>query len=105
MTFPGAGRAIQTGGSLGGGDETNRTLDWSTYDATEDSAWQQWQDESSTLLDSTHDVTASKGSSLSHSKTRSFLAINKGTTQYLGYVKFDKTTFSDTEDKGLLAIP
>lgn len=90
MTFPGAGRAIQTGGSLGGGDETNRTLDWSTYDATEDSAWQQWQDESSTLLDSTHDVTASKGSSLSHSKTRSFLAINKGTTQYLGYVKFDK---------------
>ena len=90
MTFPGVGRAIQTGGSLGGGDETNRTLDWSTYDATEDSAWQQWQDESSTLLDSTHDVTASKGSSLAHSKTRSFLAINKGTTQYLGYVKFDK---------------
>lgn len=90
MTFPGVGRAVQTGGSLGGGDNTNRTNNWSTYDATEDSAWQQWQDESSTLLDSTHDVTASKGSSLSHTKTRSFLAINKGTTQYLGYVKFDK---------------
>lgn len=90
MTFPGAGRAVQIGGSLGGGDNTNRTTDWSTYDGTEDTAWQQWQDESSTALDSTHDVTASKGSSLSHSKTRAFLAINKGTTQYLGYVKFDK---------------
>lgn len=90
MTFPGVGRAVQVGGSLGGGDNTNRTTDWSTYDGTEDTAWQQWQDESSTALDSTHDVTASKGSSLPHSKTRAFLAINKGTTQYLGYVKFDK---------------
>jgi hypothetical protein len=90
MTFPGIGRAVQVGGSLGGGDNTNRTTDWSTYDATEDTAWQQWQDESSTSIDSTHDVTASKGSSLSYSKTRAFLAINKGTTQYLGYVKLDK---------------
>jgi hypothetical protein len=90
MTFPGIGRAVQVGGSLGGGDFTNRTTDWSTYDGTEDTAWQQWQDESSTSIDSTHDVTASKGSSLSHSKTRAFLAINKGTTQYLGYVKLDK---------------
>ena len=91
MTFPGAGRAVWIGGSTGGEvDATNRTTAWSTYDGTEDTAWQQWQDESSTSIDATHDVTASKGSSLSHSKTRSFLAINKGTTQYLGYVKLDK---------------
>ena len=91
MTFPGAGRAVWIGGSTGGEvDATNRTTAWSTYDGTEDTAWQQWQDESSTSIDATHDVTASKGSSLSHSKTRAFLAINKGTTQYLGYVKLDK---------------
>ena len=56
MTFPGAGRAVLIGGSLGGG--TGRTNDWSTYDATQDSAWQQWVDDSSSAIGSSIDVTA-----------------------------------------------
>lgn len=56
MTFPGAGRAVLIGGSLGGG--TGRTNDWSTYDATQDSAWQQWVDDSSSAIGSSTDVTA-----------------------------------------------
>lgn len=56
MTFPGIGRAVLIGGSLGGG--TGRTNDWSTYDGTEDSAWQQWVDETSTAISSSTDVMA-----------------------------------------------
>ena len=56
MTFPGIGRAVLIGGSLGGG--TGRTNDWSTYDGTEDSAWQQWVDDTSTAISSSTDVTA-----------------------------------------------
>lgn len=56
MTFPGAGRAVWIGGSSGGG--TGRTNDWSTYDGTNDSAWQQWVDDTSTAIASSTDVTA-----------------------------------------------
>lgn len=56
MTFPGAGRAVWIGGSSSGG--TGRTNDWSTYDGTEDSAWQQWVDDTSTAISSSTDVTA-----------------------------------------------
>ena len=56
MTFPGAGRAVWIGGSSSGG--TGRTADWSTYDGTNDSAWQQWVDDTSTAIASSISVTA-----------------------------------------------
>lgn len=56
MTFPGAGRAVLIGGSLGGG--TGRTNNWSTYDGTEDSDWQVWVDETSSAISSSVSVTA-----------------------------------------------
>ena len=56
MTFPGAGRAVWIGGSSSGG--TGRTNDWSTYDGTEDSAWQPWVDDTSTAISSSISVTA-----------------------------------------------
>ena len=52
MTFPGAGRAVLIGGSLGGG--TGRTTDWSTYNGNNDTDWQQWVDDSSTALGTTY---------------------------------------------------
>lgn len=56
MTFPGAGRAVWIGGSSSGG--TGRTADWSTYDGTNDSAWQPWVDDTSTAISSSISVTA-----------------------------------------------
>jgi hypothetical protein len=54
MVFPGIGRQAWVSGSMGGG--TGRTPDWNTYDGTEDTAWQQWIDETSTALGSTYQV-------------------------------------------------
>ncbi len=52
MTFPGVGRAVFIGGSLGGG--TGRTRDWSTYNGTNDTAWQQWIKDDSSALGTTY---------------------------------------------------
>jgi len=96
MVFPGIGRAAWVGGTLGA-DLTGRTTAWNTYDATEDTAWQPWVDETSTAISSSYDVTTSKGSSISYNKSRCFLAIQNGTTGYIGYVRTDKADASNCQ--------
>jgi hypothetical protein len=79
MTFPGAGRAVLIGGSLGGG--TGRTTDWSTYDGTNDTAWQQWVDDSSTALGTTYQsIKGFKNTALASSGSV-FLGIDNNGTQ------------------------
>jgi len=55
MVFPGIGRQAWVSGSSGSGG-TGRSTDWSTYTGTQDTAWQQWIDETSTALGSTYQV-------------------------------------------------
>ena len=50
--IPGIGRAVWHSGATGGG--TGRSADWSTYDGTNDTAWQQWIDDTSTALGTTY---------------------------------------------------
>lgn len=56
MVFPGIGRQAWTSGSMGGG--TGRSTAWNTYDATADTAWQQWIDETSTTLPVNYSIVA-----------------------------------------------
>ena len=77
MTFPGAGRAVWIGGSLGGG--TGRTTDWSTYDGTNDTAWQQWiKDDSSALGTTYQTIKGFKNTALASSGGAYFGVDNNG---------------------------
>ena len=87
MTFPGAGRAVWIGGSSG--ETTGRSADWSTYDATNDTAWQQWTDDTSTALGSTYQVTNTERNSVSLNRETSYLAITNGTQEFIGKVTYD----------------
>jgi hypothetical protein len=87
MTFPGAGRAVLIGGSLGGG--TGRTNDWSTYDATQDSAWQQWVDDTSTAISSSTDVTATPMNAHGLGGGEGVLVITDGSVNKVALFKAD----------------
>ena len=87
MTFPGAGRAVLIGGSLGGG--TGRTNDWSTYDASQDSAWQQWVDDSSTAIGSSTDVTATPMNAHGLGGGQGVLALTDGSVNKVALFKAD----------------
>ena len=85
MTFPGAGRAVLIGGSLGGG--TGRTTDWSTYDGTNDTAWQQWVDDTSTALGTTYQpIKGFKNTALASSGSVFFGVDNNGTQSIAKFV-------------------
>lgn len=83
--IPGVGRAVWSAGSSGGG--TGRTNDWNTYDGTEDTAWQQWVDETSTAL-TNYDTTKTEKNHLRGPGT-SYIAVNGGGLEYLGVVTPD----------------
>jgi hypothetical protein len=85
MTFPGAGRAVWIGGSSSGG--TGRTTDWSTYDGTNDSAWQQWVDDTSTALGTTYQtIKGFKNTALASSGSVFFGVDNNGTQSIAKFV-------------------
>ena len=85
MTFPGAGRAVWIGGSLGGG--TGRTTDWSTYDGTNDTAWQQWiKDDSSALGTTYQTIKGFKNTALASSGGAYFGVDNNGTQSIAKFV-------------------
>ena len=85
MTFPGAGRAVLIGGSLGGG--TGRTTDWSTYDGTNDTAWQQWIKDDSTALGTTYQtIKGFKNTALASSGGAYFGVDNNGTQSIAKFV-------------------
>ena len=85
MTFPGAGRAVLIGGSLGGG--TGRTTDWSTYDGTNDTAWQQWLKDDSSALGTTYQtIKGFKNTALASSGGAYFGVDNNGTQSIAKFV-------------------
>ena len=90
MTFPGAGRAVWIGGSSSGG--TGRTNDWSTYDGTEDSAWQQWVDDTSTAISSSISVTATPMNAHGFGGGRGALVLTDGSVNKVGLF------IADTDD-------
>jgi hypothetical protein len=82
MVFPGAARAVWQSGASGGG--TGRTFDWSTYDGTNDTAWQQWLDDTSTALGTNYQViTGFKNTALAGSSSF-FMGIDNNGTQTIG---------------------
>ena len=87
MTFPGAGRAVWIGGSSGGG--SGRTTDWSTYDGTNDTAWQQWVDDTSTALGTTYQVSYTENNAIRAGSLTGYLAITNGSQEFLGYFTAD----------------
>jgi len=87
MTFPGAGRAVWIGGSSG--ETTGRTTDWGTYDGTNDSAWQQFTDNTSSTLSSSYQVTNTERNSVSIGRDTAYLAITDGTSEYIAKVEPD----------------
>jgi len=96
MVFPGIGRQSWVSGSLGGG--TGRTPDWNTYDGTEDTAWQQWVDETSTALSNSYSVSKTEKNHIRGGGTKSYVAITDGTNEYLG------VTTADTADATSMQI-
>lgn len=87
MTFPGAGRAVWIGGSSG--ETTGRTTDWSTYDGTNDSAWQQWTDNTSSTLSSSYQVTNTERNSVAINREVAYLAVTNGTQEFIAKVEPD----------------
>jgi len=90
MTFPGAGRAVLIGGSLGGG--TGRTTDWSTYDGNNDTAWQQWIKDDSTALGTTYQTIKGFKNTALASSGSAYIGVDNNGTQ--GIAKF----VPDTDD-------
>jgi len=86
MAFPGVGRAALIAGSSGG--TPGRPQDWSTYDGTEDTAWQQWVDDTSTALGSSYDVSYTENNSIALGQN-GYLAITNGSQEFLGYYTGD----------------
>ena len=86
MAFPGVGRAALIAGSSGG--TPGRTQDWSTYDGTEDTDWQQWVDDTSTALGSSYDVSYTENNSIGAGQN-GYLAITNGSQEFLGYYTGD----------------
>lgn len=86
MAFPGVGRAALIAGSSGG--TPARQQDWSTYDGTEDTAWQQWVDDTSTALGSSYDVSYTENNSIPAGQN-GYLAITNGSQEFLGYYAGD----------------
>lgn len=86
MAFPGVGRAALIAGSSGG--TPARQQDWSTYDGTEDTAWQQWVDDTSTALGSSYDVSYTENNSIPAGQN-GYLAITNGSQEFLGYYTGD----------------
>jgi hypothetical protein len=97
MVFPGIGRQAWVSGSLGGG--TGRSTAWDTYDGTEDTAWQQWVDETSTALGSSYQVSYTENNSLRSGGTSGYLAITDGTQEYLGYFEADQADATNMQIK------
>jgi hypothetical protein len=87
MTFPGAGRAVWIGGSSG--ESTGRSGSWSTYDATNDTAWQQWVDDSSTALGTGYEATNTERNTAQHSREKAFMAVTNGSQEYIGQIEID----------------
>ena len=80
--IPGVGRAVWQSGASGGG--TGRTTDWSTYDGTNDTAWQQWLDDTSSALGTTYQViNGFKNTALAGSGSF-FMGIDNNGTQTIG---------------------
>ena len=79
MAFPGVGRAVFIAGSSGGG--TGRTTDWSTYDGTNDTAWQQWVDDTSTALGTTYQTIKGFKNTALASSGSFFLGVDNNGTQ------------------------
>ena len=86
MVFPGAARAVWQSGASGG--TPARQQDWSTYDGTEDTAWQQWVDDTSTALGSSYDVSYTENNSIPLGQS-GYLAITNGSQEFLGYYTGD----------------
>lgn len=79
MVFPGIGRQAWVSGSMGGG--TGRSTDWSTYDGTEDTAWQQWHDATSTALGTDYQVINGYKNSANPAIDSGYMAIDNNGTQ------------------------
>ena len=87
MTFPGAGRAVWIGGSSG--ETTGRSTDWSTYDGTNDTAWQQWIDNTSSTLSSSYQVTNTERNSIALNRETAYLAVTNGSQEFIAKVEPD----------------
>lgn len=87
MTFPGVGRAVFIAGATG--DTTGRDNDWQNYDGTNDTAWQQWVDDTSSALGSSYTVSKTENNILRQGPENGYLAITDGSTQTLGYFTTD----------------
>lgn len=87
MTFPGAGRAVWIGGSSG--ETTGRSTDWSTYDGTNDTAWQQWIDDTSSTLSSSYQVTNTERNSIALNGETAYLAVTNGSQEFIAKVEPD----------------
>jgi hypothetical protein len=85
--IPGIGRAVWIAGSSG--ENTGRSGSWSTYDSTNDTAWQQWVDDSSTALGTGYEATNTERNTASHSREKAFMAVTDGTQEYLGQIEID----------------
>jgi hypothetical protein len=88
--IPGVGRAVWQSGASGGG--TGRTADWSTYDGTNDTAWQQWVDDTSTAISSSIDVTATPMNAHGFGGGKGALVLTDGTVNKVGLF------IADTDD-------
>lgn len=88
MTFPGAGRAVLIGGSSGGG--TGRLDNWDTYDGTNDTAWQQWVDDTSTALGSSYQVSYTENNTIGINGLNGYMAITDGSVEHLGFITMDE---------------
>ena len=85
--IPGISRAVWHSGASGGG--TGRTADWSTYDGTNDTAWQQWMDQTSTALDSNYQVIKSFKNLANPTIDTVYMAIDNNGTQTVGKWQLD----------------
>lgn len=84
--IPGVGRAVWQSGASGGG--TGRTAAWNTYDGTEDTAWQQMVDDTSTALTS-YSVTRTEKNIQPGGNEKAYIALTNGTSEYLGVIAVD----------------
>ena len=85
--IPGIGRAVWVGGSSG--ETTGRTADWSTYDGTNDTAWQQWIDDTSTALGTGYEATNTERNTAFHNRDKAFMAVTDGSQEYIGQIEID----------------
>jgi len=86
--IPGISRAVWHSGASGGG--TGRSTAWDTYDASEDTEWQQLVDETSTSITDAYFPTFNEKNGVRINNTRAVLSFaDTSDIGYLGLLKLD----------------